>query len=1541
MTKESSMAKLLKKEEKKRNHRNNKQSSLDTVEIKEKYGDLIENTHAAIATIDKKGRLIYVNDGICSLTGYSKNELLGRPFIDFLHPDDKKKMIKLFLFALFKSKEKIHFEFRFIDKNSTIITCCTSPTIFRSKGKIKGFHAIIQDITRYKKTEEQLKNSGERYKNLIELAPDSIVTMDLKGYITSCNSAATRIFRYSKDDLVGKHFSKIGFLHVKDIPKYLKLFVSILRGKGTGVYELTVNDKDGTARIVETHIGLIKENNKISGILAITRDISERKKAQEEIKRLAKFPSENPNPVLRIKKDGEVVYSNKAGFQILDFWKTKIGEEVPERWRNIIRKKFTSKDLKAEEEEEEEELYDKIFSFMVSPVVDEGYANLYGKDITKRKKAEEALKKSYQLLNETGEMAKVGGWELDLSTNEVSLTEEVGRIHGVGSEYRPKLEEALNFYAPESRPAVEAAVRKAAETGEPYDLESLFIPRGSKDKIWVRSLGKAVYSGGEIVRLVGIFQNIDKYKRAEEEIQRLLDSVAQERDRLSSLVNSITDEVWFADAQKNFTLANPAALREFGYSSANPINVEGLARSLNVYRPDGSPRPVEEAPPLRALKGEVVQNMEEIVRTPVKGELRYRQVNAAPVRDASGNIIGSVSVVRDITERKQAEAALKESEEKFRTIFENNSSAMAIIERDTTISMVNRKYCEMSLYEEQDVIGKSWTKQIHPEDLERLKEYNRKRLIDPKNAPSEYEFMFYRKDGEIRHCLMSVDILPTSQKIVTSFTDITERKRAEEALRESQKRFQALTETTNDFVWEMDANGVYTYCSPQINELWGYKPEDMIGRTPFDLMIPEDRAQAIKMFRTMSKSPSSFKGLESSNWDKTGRIVMLETSGVPFFDIDGRLHGYRGISRDITDRKRAEEEMKKERDFSKSIVDTAQATVMVLDTEGKIVSFNPYMEKLSGYKIDEVKGKDWFTTFLPECDYDQIRRLFKKSLRGIQTRGNINPIIAKDGREILIEWSDKTLKDNDGKIIGLLAIGQDVTERKKTEEMLKKSEERYKRLFNSSPELIMEIDEEGNIFTINPMMEKSLGVPDAKLIGKNIFDILPSEIADQRAKIARNALKEGKNQEVEDVRRGRYFHTIYVPIIYPDGKKTIHIIAKDITEQKKAEYTLRESEEKYKTIFNSAGDSIISLDDDGNIMDVNDVGLQRIGYERNDLIGKNISVLDNIFTKESKQFVLKNFQQRKLGVHLPAYEVKVISHMGEEYYVEVNAVPIVKDGKNQGFLAILRDITERKVAEEKIKKQNVQLKKLDDIKTDFLNTTSHELRTPVASIKGYIQMLLKQTLGDITEEQKKALEVLLRNTNRLDHLIQDILDISNLESGTMKFIPEKTDITKMIKEVIETMQSSANLKNIKINTKLEETSEIVIDQERIKQVLMNLIDNSIKFSPQNSTINLFTKMKKDEVLFEVQDFGRGIPKKKQKKIFERFYQVDTGMDRKFGGVGLGLAISQGIIQAHGGKIWVDSMLGKGSTFKFSLPSQSVKDAENRFKKEIDIFELEK
>jgi PAS domain S-box-containing protein len=203
--------------------------------------------------------------------------------------------------------------------------------------------------------------------------------------------------------------------------------------------------------------------------------------------------------------------------------------------------------------------------------------------------------------------------------------------------------------------------------------------------------------------------------------------------------------------------------------------------------------PKEEADKRFTSLSQVFRTGEEKViemRVPRPNGDRTYITTITPIADTNGKVLSAVCTSKDITDRKRMEEMLLESEEKFRTIFENSSSAMAIIERDTTISMVNREYCKMGLFEEKDVVGKSWTTQIPPGDLERLKEYNHKRLIDPESAPDHYEFTFYRSDGKTRHSLMSVAVLPTSRNIVCSFVDITERKQAEKELEEERRHLQ-------------------------------------------------------------------------------------------------------------------------------------------------------------------------------------------------------------------------------------------------------------------------------------------------------------------------------------------------------------------------------------------------------------------------------------------------------------------------------------------------------------------------------------------------------------------------------------------------------------------------------------------------------------------------------------------------------------------------------------------------------------------------------
>ena len=251
-----------------------------------------------------------------------------------------------------------------------------------------------------------------------------------------------------------------------------------------------------------------------------------------------------------------------------------------------------------------------------------------------------------------------------------------------------------------------------------------------------------------------------------------------------------------------------------------------------------------------------------------------------------------------------------------------------------------------------------------------------------------------------------------------------------------------------------------------------------------------------------------------------------------------------------------------------------------------------------------------------------------------------------------------------------------------------------------------------------------------------------------------------------------------------------------------------------------------------------------------------------------------------------------------------------------------------------------ELEKVDKLKSNILNITSHELRTPLTAMKRHLQMLSSGMLGKINDDQMKSLDVVIRNSDRLNDLVQDILDTSRLESGTMKFVPEKVDLGSFISDIVETMKSKTAQSGLDLMVDVEDSlPDVTMDKLRISQVLINLIGNATKFSKQGSKIYLNVTKQNDKIIFEVRDEGRGIPVEKQDKVFDIFFQVDGDMDRKFGGAGLGLAITKGIVVSHGGNIWVESAgVGQGSSFKFTLPLDPVIDVEGNFKR-YDIYNI--
>jgi PAS domain S-box-containing protein len=264
----------------------------------------------------------------------------------------------------------------------------------------------------------------------------------------------------------------------------------------------------------------------------------------------------------------------------------------------------------------------------------------------------------------------------------------------------------------------------------------------------------------------------------------------------------------------------------------------------------------------------------------------------------------------------------------------------------------------------------------------------------------------------------------------------TEHKKQELKLRESQKRFQALVETTGDFIWEMNLNGVYTYCSPQIEKLWGLKPEEMLGKTPFDLLPPEDREQAIKAFSALSESSSPFMKMEVRSLDGTGRIKFLEISGVPFFDIAGKQYGYRGITRDITERKQAEENLKQSELKYRRIVETAMEGILQTDKDGRIVFTNRRTLDMLGYAEQELIGQPYEKLKFAE-DLPALMEHRKERRQGIP--GLLESRYKrKNGSEIWVFISATVIKDEKGQFDGIFNLITDITERRRLEEEQRK-----------------------------------------------------------------------------------------------------------------------------------------------------------------------------------------------------------------------------------------------------------------------------------------------------------------------------------------------------------------------------------------------------------------------------------------------------------------------------------------------------------------------
>ncbi|MBT4936916.1 PAS domain S-box protein [Candidatus Peregrinibacteria bacterium] len=361
---------------------------------------------------------------------------------------------------------------------------------------------------------------------------------------------------------------------------------------------------------------------------------------------------------------------------------------------------------------------------------------------------------------------------------------------------------------------------------------------------------------------------------------------------------------------------------------------------------------------------------------------------------------------------------------------------------------------------------------------------------------------------------------------------------------------------------------------------------------------------------------------------------------------------------------------------------------------------------------------------------------------------------------------------------------------------------------------------------------------------------------------------------------------------------------------------------EFSVAMQNISNSIIITSYDGVIEYVNKAFLKNTGYTEEEAIGENARLLQ---AYDSKSLVYKEITKTIRSGNIWAGELQNKRKNGETYWEKANISPIfLEDGSFQKFITVKADITKEVRLQENLKSSYKKLKELDKKKDEFISIASHELRTPMSVIKGYVSLMIDGATGDTTDKQKDFLQKIFDNSNQLIALVNDMLDLAKLESGGMKFQCEPINIYDFTKEIESEFQTMYRKKNMSINlsTSIDKNIKVKSDQNNLKRVYANLLSNAFKFSPESSEVNIiFEEYSRSNrfIQVRVQDFGIGIAKDKIGIIFEKFQQATNHLQRDFEGTGLGLAIVKDIIEKSGGNISVKSQEGKGTTFIFTLP----------------------
>lgn len=627
-----------------------------------------------------------------------------------------------------------------------------------------------------------------------------------------------------------------------------------------------------------------------------------------------------------------------------------------------------------------------------------------------------------------------------------------------------------------------------------------------------------------------------------------------------------------------------------------------------------------------------------------------------------------------------------------------------------------------------------------------------------------------------------------------------------------------------------------------------------------------------------------------------------------------------------------------------ALIDTSPLAVIEWDPQHRVTNWAGSAERMFGWQASEVLGKradEW--RFVPEGDWEAVRHAMATMQNG-QACTNLNRNYRKDGTIIHCEWYNSVLSDPSGAFLSGLSLVLDVTERKRIEAEVRKQEEFARLLLDTSPAFIVALGRDGRVLTMNPALLDKLGYALPEAVGMDYLTaFVPEEdradlvelfrqiieSREYRSSVSRIVSKSGKRLLVE-------WHG--QPVIDPEGKIDLFVgVGIDITERTRTERALRASEERYRQIVDNAPVGIFRSTVEGRFLTANARIAQLFGYGTPEEMTRSIAdIAEQIFVKpEQRRAILERAIKARGSV---SAEVEYRRADGSTFLANLYMRAVRDESDrvlcNEGFV---EDITERRRAEEALRRSheeleqrvsqrtaelsaaNERLQELDRLKSQFLASMSHELRTPMNSIIGFTSLLKQGLTGPINEEQKHQLGIVQSSARHLLTLINDLLDVSRIESGRADLQRAEFEFAEVAEEVVRIMLPLAGQKGLSITADTQPSSiRMTSDRKRNFQVLLNLVNNAVKFT-EHGSVTVTVRVADGNLTVAVRDTGIGIKAEHLAMLFEAFRQVDGSAKKVYEGTGLGLYLCRKLLGLMGGAIRAESSYGEGSCFAYTVP----------------------